>query len=418
MLLQRAKSLTASVCLAMTALTMASSASAVDLEVTHWWTSGGEAAAVKVLAEKFDAAGDDKWVDGAIAGSGSTARPIIISRILGGNPMGATQLNHGRQAEELVQGGLMMDLTELAEKEGWADFIRPKSLLESCTYEGRLYCVPLNIHSWEWMWVNPQAFRDAGTEPPKNWNDLVAAAPKLREKNIVPLATGDGWQVTGVLTVLTIAIGGKDLYLKVNGDKDADLARGPEMKKVFEALAQARALADNGYVGRSWNEATNMVMTGRAGAQIMGDWAQGEFGTAGKVAGKDYDCLPGLGGHPYLDTGGDAIYFPKNKDPEVTKAQLKLASMLVSKDTQVAFNFAKGSLPIRGDIDLDAASSCMRAGVEILKNPDNIVPSVDQLRAPDTQGQIENLTAEFFSNPDMSVDDIQERFAEIIEQAE
>lgn len=417
MLLQRAKSLTASVCLAMTALTMASSASA-DLEVTHWWTSGGEAAAVKVLAEKFDAAGDDKWVDGAIAGSGSTARPIIISRILGGNPMGATQLNHGRQAEELVQGGLMMDLTELAEKEGWADFIRPKSLLESCTYEGRLYCVPLNIHSWEWMWVNPQAFRDAGTEPPKNWNDLVAAAPKLREKNIVPLATGDGWQVTGVLTVLTIAIGGKDLYLKVNGDKDADLARGPEMKKVFEALAQARALADNGYVGRSWNEATNMVMTGRAGAQIMGDWAQGEFGTAGKVAGKDYDCLPGLGGHPYLDTGGDAIYFPKNKDPEVTKAQLKLASMLVSKDTQVAFNLAKGSLPIRGDIDLDAASSCMRAGVEILKNPDNIVPSVDQLRAPDTQGQIENLTAEFFSNPDMSVDDIQERFAEIIEQAE
>lgn len=418
MLLQRAKSLTASVCLAMTALTMASSASAVDLEVTHWWASGGEAAAVKVLAEKFDAAGDDKWVDGAIAGSGSTARPIIISRILGGNPMGATQLNHGRQAEELVQGGLMMDLTELAEKEGWADFIRPKSLLESCTYEGRLYCVPLNIHSWEWMWVNPQAFRDAGTEPPKNWNDLVAAAPKLREKNIVPLATGDGWQVTGVLTVLTIAIGGKDLYLKVNGDKDADLARGPEMKKVFEALAQARALADNGYVGRSWNEATNMVMTGRAGAQIMGDWAQGEFGTAGKVAGKDYDCLPGLGGHPYLDTGGDAIYFPKNKDPEVTKAQLKLASMLVSKDTQVAFNLAKGSLPIRGDIDLDAASSCMRAGVEILKDPDNIVPSVDQLRAPDTQGQIENLTAEFFSNPDMSVDDIQERFAEIIEQAE
>lgn len=418
MLLQRAKTLTASVCLAMTALTMVGSASAANLEVTHWWTSGGEAAAVKVLAEKFDALGGDKWVDGAIAGSGSTARPIIISRILGGNPMGATQLNHGRQAEELVQGGLMMDLTELAEKEGWADFIRPKSLLESCTFEGRLYCVPLNIHSWEWMWVNPQAFRDAGTEPPKNWNDLVAAAPKLKEKNIVPLATGDGWQVNGILTVLTTAIGGKDLYLKVNKDKDADAARGPEMKKVFEALAQARELADKGYVGRSWNEATNMVLTGRAGTQIMGDWAQGEFGTAGKVAGKDYDCLPGLGVHPYLDTGGDAIYFPKNKDPEVTKAQLKLASMLVSKDTQIAFNLAKGSLPIRGDVDLEAASTCMRAGIEILKNPDNIVPSVEQLRAPDTQGQIESLAAEFFSNPDMTVDDIQERFAEIIEQAQ
>ncbi len=27
----------------------------------------------------------------------------------------------------------------------------------------------------------------------------------------------------------------------------------------------------------------------------MGDWAQGEFQLAGKVAGKDYTCLPGLG---------------------------------------------------------------------------------------------------------------------------
>jgi glucose/mannose transport system substrate-binding protein len=228
------KFITTSVCLAMTTLTMAASASAANLEVTHWWTSGGEAAAVKVLAEKYNALGGDKWVDGAIAGSGATARPIIISRILGGNPMGATQLNHGRQAEELVQGGLMTDLTELAEKEDWANFIRPKSLLESCTYEGRLYCVPLNIHSWEWMWINPQAFREAGTEPPKNWNDLIAAAPKLKEKNIVPLATGDGWQVNGMLTVLTTAIGGKDLYLKVNKDKNADAARGPEMKKVLK----------------------------------------------------------------------------------------------------------------------------------------------------------------------------------------
>ncbi|MBB2971630.1 ABC transporter substrate-binding protein [Mesorhizobium sp. RMAD-H1] len=390
---------------------------ASDLEVTHWWTSGGEAAAAKVLAEEFDKLGGDKWVDGAIAGSGNTARPIIVSRILGGNPMGATQFNHGRQAEELVQAGLMLDLTELAEKEGWANFIRPKSLLDSCTYEGKIYCAPLNIHSWEWMWINPNVYKEAGLEPPKNWEEFVAAAPKLKEKGITPLATGDGFQVNGILTVLTAAIGGKDLYLKVNKDKDGEAARGPEMKKVLQALADARSMADPGYVGRSWNEATNMVMTGKAGGQIMGDWAQGEFSTAGKVAGKDYDCLPGLGDHALLDTGGDAFYFPKNSDPEITKAQMKLASMLVSKQAQVAFNLAKGSLPIRGDIDLASASTCMKKGIDILGNPDNIIPSTDQLRAPDEQGQIEGLAAEFFSNPEMSVEDMQERFAEIIESA-
>ena len=92
----------------------ATSAMAADLEVTHWWTSGGEAAAVSQFAKALNEKTDHNWIDGAIAGSGGTARPIIISRILGGDPMAATQLNHGRQAEELIQAGLMTDLTEIA----------------------------------------------------------------------------------------------------------------------------------------------------------------------------------------------------------------------------------------------------------------------------------------------------------------
>ena len=76
------------VALAFTAsLFAASSAKATDIEVTHWWTSGGEAAAVAEFAKAVDASGDH-WVDGAIAGSGDVARPIIISRILGRQPDG------------------------------------------------------------------------------------------------------------------------------------------------------------------------------------------------------------------------------------------------------------------------------------------------------------------------------------------
>ena len=155
--------------LAATAMVGASAASAVELEVTHWWTSGGEAAAVSKFAEAWNATGNT-WVDGAIAGSGGTARPIIISRILGGDPMGATQLNHGRQAEELIEAGLMLDLTEVAEAGGWADIVNPSSLLEGCTLDGRIYCVPVNIHSFQWMWLSHKAFADAGVDVPTNWD--------------------------------------------------------------------------------------------------------------------------------------------------------------------------------------------------------------------------------------------------------
>ena len=394
-------------------------ASAAELEVTHWWTSGGEAAAVAVFADAFNKSGHE-WVDGAIAGGGN-ARPIIISRISGGDPMGATQLNTGRDAEDLVKAGLMTDLTELAEKEGWADIIRPAKLFDSCKFEGRIYCVPVNIHSFQWMWLNRGVFEDNGLEVPTNWNEFVAAAPMLKERGVVPLAVGgEPWQINGMAGVFQVALGGVDLFRKINVDKNVEAAAGPEMKRVFEAIAAARDMVDSGYVGRAWNDAANMVITGKAGAQIMGDWAQGEFSVAGQVAGKDYDCLPGLGVYPVLDTGGDAFYFPKPADdhPETVAAQLALASLLVSKPVQVDFNLKKGSLPIRGDVDLDAANDCMKKGLAILEKPENILPGGEQSWSSDTTGQFEDLWVEFFNDPDMPIEEARARYVEIVQNAD
>mgnify|MGYP003525589329 CR=1 FL=1 len=402
--------------LAATALTGASASMATELEVTHWWTSGGEAAAVAEFAKAFDASGD-KWIDGAIAGSGGTARPIIISRILGGDPMGATQLNHGRQAEELVEAGLMLDLTDIAEAEGWRDIVNPVSLLDSCTVDGRVYCVPVNIHSWQWIWLSHKAFTDAGVAVPTNWDEFVAAAPALEAAGKIPLAMGQQpWQSAGAFGVMQVAIGGIDTWKAVNVDKSAEAAAGPEMAKVFQAAVAARGMAKNSNV-QDWNQATNLVITGAAGGQIMGDWAQGEFQVANQVAGTDYTCLPGLGVNEVISTDGDAFYFPKLDDPEKTEAQKRLASLLISKEVQVAFNLKKGSLPIRGDIDLAAANDCMKKGLSILA-AGGIIPSGNQSLSPDTQGQIEDLMVEFWNDESITAEDAQKRYAEIIGSAD
>jgi glucose/mannose transport system substrate-binding protein len=391
-------------------------ANATDLEVTHWWTSGGEAAAVAELAKAFDATGN-KWVDGAIAGSGGTARPIMISRITGGDPMGATQSNHGRQAEELVQSGLMRDLTDVATKENWKEIIKPSSLLDSCTIDGKFYCAPVNIHSWQWLWLSNAAFEKAGVAVPKNWDEFVAAAPALEKAGIVPLAVGgQPWQSAGAFDVLMVAIAGKDTFNKVFGDKDEEVAAGPDIAKVFKAADDARKMSKGSNV-QDWNQATNLVITGKAGGQIMGDWAQGEFALANQVAGKDYTCLPGLGVNEIISTGGDAFYFPLLKDEEKSKAQEVLASTLLAPATQVAFNLKKGSLPVRGDVDLAAANDCMKKGLEILAKG-NVIQGTDQLLSADSQKQKEDLFSEFFANPSITPEDAQKRFAEIIASAD
>ncbi len=401
---------------ATTAICGATAVSATELEVAHWWTSGGEAAAVSKLAEAWEAAGNT-WVDGAIAGGGGTARPVMISRITGGDPMGAFQFNHGRQAEELIEAGLLLDLTDVAEAEGWKDIIHPTSLLDSCTVDGRIYCAPLNIHSWQWMWLSHQAYEDAGVAVPTNWDEFVASAPALEAAGKVPLAMGQqSWQSAGAFGVMAVAIAGVDAWSEVTVNKNAEVAAGPEYAKVFQAAAAARELSANSNV-QDWNQATNLVITGKAGAQIMGDWAQGEFQVAGQVAGEDYTCLPGLGVNEVISTGGDAFYFPVNKDDAVTAAQKELAALLVKPETQVAFNLAKGSLPIRGDVDLAAANDCMKKGLEILASG-NILPDGNQTLSADTTTQLEDLMVEFWNDTSITAEEVQENYADIISKAD
>lgn len=404
------------VLLATTALFAASAASATDLEVMHWWTSGGEAAAVAELAKAFDGSGNH-WVDGAIAGSGDTARPIMISRITGGDPMGAFQFNHGRQAEELIEAGLLRDLTDIAEAGKWRDVVNPPSLLDACTVDGKVYCAPLNIHSNQWMWLSNEAFAKAGVPMPTNWAEFVAAGPKLKEAGIVPLAMGQqGWQQSLAFGDFMSTLLPDEVYMAVYKDKNAEVAGSAEVLAIFQAAADARALSVDSTV-QNWNDATNMVLTGKAGAQIMGDWAQGEFAVAGKVAGKDYTCLPGLGVKDVLMTGGDAFYFPVLSDPAEIEAQGKLAALLMEPATQVAFNLKKGSLPVRGDVDMAAANDCMKKGLEILASGKTL-PDYNQLVTQDTSKQMSDLFVEFFATPTMTAEDAQARFVEIIASAE
>ena len=391
-------------------------AKATDLEVTHWWTSGGEAAAVAEFAKAVNASGD-KWVDGAIAGSGDVARPIIISRILGGNPMGATQLNPGKDADELIKAGLLEDITDVAKAGDWEHILRPASQLASCTVDGKVYCVPVNLHSAQWMWTNRKVYEGAGLKPPQNWAEFVATAPALQAKGIQPLSMAQGWPVGLMVNDVLVALAGVDNFVKVYKDRDLALAGGPEFGKVFDALAAVRQFVPADKMVPQWNEAVGLVIQGKAGANIMGDWAGGEFAVAKMVAGKDYDCLPGLGVTPVLNTGGDVFYFPKNKDPAVTAAQKKMAATLVTKEVQVAFNLKKGSLPMRADVDLSAANDCMKKGLAILDHSKAVFPNDVQMIDRDSLNQINDLFTAFMADPAMKAADAQAKFVNIIKTA-
>ena len=178
---------------------------------------------------------------------------------------------------------------------------------------------------------------------------------------------GQAWQPAGAFNVLLLALGGKDLYNKIYGDKDAEVAAGPEVATIFAGRRRCAQDGGKGSNVQDWNQATNLVITDQAGGQIMGDWAQGEFQVAGEVAGNDYTCLPGLGVTRSLDTAGDAFYFPLIDDEEKSGGAggARLGDVLAGDPGRLQPQEGLAADP--PDIDLDAANDCMKKGLEILK---------------------------------------------------
>lgn len=397
----------------------ATTVGAAELEVTHWWTSPGEAAAVAEFARVFEEQTGHTWVDSALAGSGTGANPVIISRIIGGDPMGATQMNTGRDAEELIQAGLMRDLTDIAEEMKIEEFYVDPSLLESCTFEGRIYCFPVNIHSWDWLWLSTAAYEKIGQPVPKDWNEYVASWPALEEAGILPFGLASGWPIAGVPGVLLSGLGGAELALAINRDKDVEAVRGPEFRKVAEAMDAIRNAISPDEMVPSFADVGNQLLAGEAAGNIHGDWLQGDLQIAGGVPGEDYECLPALGLGDQLSGGGDSFFFPvlpEGTDPEVIEAQADLARILISPDAQLAFNLKKGSMPIRTDIDLSQANPCMQKALALLEN--GLLPSGDFALSSDTQQQLQDLNIEFLGDLSITVDDYIERYASIIESAD
>ncbi|WP_127901859.1 ABC transporter substrate-binding protein [Solirhodobacter olei] len=381
-------------------------------EVIHWWTSGGEHAAVMQFEKAFDAQGG-KWVDAAVAGGGGdAARTDGINRIIGGNPPTAMQFNTGKQFDELVSNGLLRNLDPLAAKYGWKKVINPV-VLSAVTRNGHMYAVPVNIHSNTWLWYSNEALKKAGVEPPKTWDDLFTDMDALKKQGLIPLAqSGDAW--TQVLTFFNVLVGegGKDLYLKVIKDRDVAAVKSPEFLKVAETFGKLRNYVDNGMQGRQWNQAIALVINNKAGFNFMGDWAKGEITHDGKVPGKDVGCIAGLGHHVYW-IGGDVFVFPKVKSKAEQSAQDLLAKVMLEPKVQVAFNDKKGSVPVRTDVSTAGMDACAQQGIALLQKGD-YVPSSDILISPDVTGSITDLVASFFTDKSQTPQQFADKFASII----
>ncbi len=345
-----------------------------ELVIFSWWTAGGEADGLNELIKLFEEKNQDiKIVNAAVAGgAGTNAKAVLKIRMLGGDAPGTFQVHGGSELiDGWVKAGHMAPITKIIDDNGWRDKF-PEKLLEMVSYEGEIYAIPSNVHRGNALWYNKAILDKVGLKPPETIDELFDACEKLKAAGVIPLslASRNKWPVLHLFENLLVAAGGDQFYFDLFAGKIP--WTDDRVKKALGILKKLLPYVNADHAGLTWDQASGMVLQGKAAMNVMGDWAKGYYQSNNWIAGKDYDAVPtpGTVGRFFVitDTFGMPLKAP-NKE-----ATLKFLKVIASPEGQAVFNPRKGSIPARTDVPMDNFDLIAKQIMEDFKK-DKLIPS-------------------------------------------
>ncbi|MFV0439218.1 MAG: ABC transporter substrate-binding protein [Desulfopila sp.] len=320
------------------------------LEIFSWW-AGDEGPALEALVDLYNAQHPKVEVVNATVtgGSGVNAKAVLKTRMLGGEPPDSFQVHAGQELiGTWVKADRMEDLTALFESQGWMQAF-PAGLLKNIGTDTGIWSVPVNIHRSNVIWYIPANLEKWGIKAPATWDEFFAAAAKLQEQGVVPLALAQNWTANHLWESVALASLGPDQWDALwAGKLPFD---SPEGIRAWELFGKVLGFTNSDASSLSWQQATDMVVDGRAAFNIMGDWAAGYMNTSKKLAPQT-----GFGWAPSPGTAGNFIFLadsfglPKGA-PDRDNA-IAWLTLLGSREGSDTFNPLKGSISARTDSDL------------------------------------------------------------------
>ncbi|KVL13792.1 ABC transporter substrate-binding protein [Burkholderia ubonensis] len=378
----------------------AAAQAAENVTVLHWWTSGGESKAVGVLKDDLQKQGY-VWKDFAVAGgAGAAAMTALKTKVISGDAPSAAQIK-GPLIQDWAEQGVLVNIDQATGD--WKQNLPPE-IDKIMKYKGHTVGAPFSVHRVNWLYINKAALDKVGAKAPATWPEFFAVADKLKAAGIQPVAMGgQPWQDLTLWEDVVLSQG-PAFYKKALVDLDQATLTSPQMLDVFNTVRKIQGYFDSGRNGRDWNLATAMVINGKAGMQFMGDWAKGEFETAGKKAGKDYICAPVPGTANAFTFNVDSfVFFQQKGQSAATPGQLALAKTIMTPDFQEQFSLLKGSVPVRLGVKMDKFDDCAKksyADEQTAIKSGGFVPSLahGMAQGDATAGAITDVVTKFMNS--------------------
>lgn len=368
-----------------------------QLEAFTWWVAGSEKvgldALVGVFATQYPGI---EFINASVAGgAGSNAKSALAARLEADNPPDTFQAHAGAELTDYIEAGQLQDLSGFYAENGLTD-VFPETLIDRLTVDGKIYSVPSNIHRANVVWANTAVLTAAGidpTTPPADLDAWIADLQKLEDAGVeAPLALGTDWTQLQLFENVLIADLGPNAYSGL-----WDGTTGWDVRGVQAAVTHYGQLLDfvnTDYSGLEWDAATQRVIDGDAGYNVMGDWAEAAFEQAGLTYGQEYTTFPTPGTAGVFDFLADSFTLPVGAPHE--QAAKDWLTTISSAEGQKAFNLAKGSIPSRTDTVASDYPAYQQTAIASFAE-DTVVSSVAHGAAANTawSGAISEAVARF-----------------------
>lgn len=173
--------------------------------------------------------------------------------------------------DEVLDAGVLAELNE----GDYADYKFIEGSLNGFKKDGKLYGLPRNTDVAV-FYYNQKMFEDNGWEVPATYDDLLALAPEIAKKDIVPCAMdgGDGWPMAVYLSDLMFKIAGDEYATKISdaiANKDFSDPVYAQATQLMKDAADA-GLFQKGYDSQDYGTAQNLFTNGQAAMFYMGSW--------------------------------------------------------------------------------------------------------------------------------------------------
>lgn len=404
-----------------------------EVEVFSWWTSGGEQEAFQALLEEHQRRVPDASVTNAAVEFADKAREQLGTRLSTGNPPDLFQANSGTDLFTWVEtngvddsASVVESVSDLSTALDW-DKVFDKDVLDSLTYDGKLYGVPANVHRINTLYYRKDLFEAFGLEVPETLDELLSLCERIMADSEIQASAPDGrmaclglgnkWDWTFSLVTFEMifpAIAGAEFYESYF--LGFETAMPQEMSdtlltamKMYCGGATSDCLEHSWFNAdineRTWDEGVRKLSEKKALMAPMGDWAKGylESEVGGRLTpGEEFDAVPFPGTRGTFIFTADSFTMPRgarNRD-----GARSLLRTVASTNGQIAFNKKKGSIPARVDIAPQNFDAMQRSTMEDFRSArkvralSGLVPSTSRdLLHPELSASLREESTEIIS---------------------